>query len=100
MSTETPILRPDAKGRVGLGSLSRILEERYSIERISGYSAEITPDGAILLRPRVEFDIRDAPTLVLEDADRDALLDALEIPTEPADRLRAAAKRHRDQVIE
>lgn len=72
MSRERAILRPDAKGRVGLASLARILEQRFTQHRISGYAAEITPDGAILLRPRIELGVEDASTLVLSDADRDA----------------------------
>lgn len=99
MSSET-ILRPDAKGRVGLASLSRLIEERFTRRRISGYAAEITPDGSILLRPRVEYDAEEASTLILSDADRDAFLDALGNPPDPDDRLRAAVKRHRDQVEE
>ena len=98
MSAET-ILRPDAKGRVGLASLARLLEQRFTRQRISGYAAEITPDGSILLRPRVEFDVEETSTLVLSDADRDAFLDALEDSPEPDDRLRAAAERHRHQVV-
>ena len=94
------ILRPDAKGRVGLASLARILEERFTQHRISGYAAEITPDGAILLRPRVEFDAEEASTLVLSETDRDALLDALEKPPGPSERLREAAERHRRQIGE
>ena len=97
MSAET-ILRPDAKGRVGLASLARLLEQRFTQHRISGYAAEITPDGSILLRPRVELDIEEASTLVLNDADRDAFLDALAHPPEPNDRLRTAAERHPDQM--
>ena len=92
------ILRPDAKGRVGLASLARLLEQRFTRHRISGYAAEITPDGSILLRPRVELDVEEASTLVLGDADRDAFLDALGNPPEPNDRLRAAAERHRNQT--
>ena len=99
MSKEITILRPDAKGRVGLASLARLLEQRFAQHRISGYAAEITPDGSILLRPRVELDVEDAATLVLSDADRDAFLDALANPPEPNDRLRAAAERHRNQVL-
>ena len=93
MPAET-ILRPDAKGRVGLASLAKLLQERFTGRPISGYAAEITPDGAILLRPRVEVDAGEAATLILGDADRDAFLAALADPPPPNDRLRAAAERH------
>jgi hypothetical protein len=99
MSSET-ILRPDAKGRVGLASLTRLLRERFTGQPISGFAAEITPDGAILLRPQIEVDATEAATLILNDADRDAFLDTLAAPPPPNERMRAAAKRHRRQVID
>jgi hypothetical protein len=89
------ILRPDARGRIFLGSLTRQLEEQYVGRPISGYVAEITPDGAILLRPRVEVDARQAATLILDDADRDAFLAALADPPVPSEAMRAAVERHR-----
>jgi hypothetical protein len=89
------VLRPDAKGRVGLESLTRRLRERFGGHSISGYSAEITPDGAILLRPRVELAAEAAVTLVLGDEDRDAFLRALDHPPRPTARLRAEVARHR-----
>ena len=92
------ILRPDAKGRIGLASLARILQKRFAGRPVSGYAAEITPDGAILLRPRVEVDAAHAATLILSDSDRDAFLDALEHPPAPCDRMHAAAKRHDREV--
>src|SRR5688572_25722772 len=93
------ILRPDAKGRVGLESLTRLLRERYGGKPISGYSAEISADGTIVLRPRVEVDAEDAATLILTERDRDAFLDALAKPSKPGARLRAAAKRHGRNII-
>jgi len=88
------VLRPDAKGRVGLDSLTRLLRQRYGGQPISGYAAEITADGTIVLRPRVEVDAEQAATLVLTTRDRDVFLDALAKPARPAAPLRAAAKRH------
>jgi hypothetical protein len=92
------ILRPDAKGRVGLESLTRVLRERLGGQPISGYTAEITSDGAIVLHPRVEVDAAEAATLVLGTRDRDALLAALASPPKPAAKLRDAAKRHRRNI--
>jgi hypothetical protein len=92
------ILRPDAKGRIGLESLTKVVRERFGGRMISGYSAEVTAEGAILLRPRVEVEAEQAATLVLTGRDRDALLDALAKPAKPAARLRAAAKRHRKNI--
>lgn len=94
----TTILRPDAKGRIGLDSLTKVIRERFGGRPISGYSAEITAEGAILLRPRVEVEAEDAVTLVLTGRDRDALLDALAKPAKPVARLQAAARRHRKNV--
>jgi hypothetical protein len=92
------IVRPDAKGRVGLATLTKILREQFTGRPISGYAAEITPDGAIVLRPRVEVDAAEAATLILDDSDRDAFLAALADPPVPNDRLRAAVQRHGRQV--
>jgi hypothetical protein len=92
------ILRPDAKGRVGLESLTRILRERLGGQPISGYAAEITPDGALLLHPRIEVEAAEAATLVLGAQDRDALLAALASPPKPTPRLREAARRHRRKI--
>jgi hypothetical protein len=97
MTTET-ILRPDAKGRVGLASLAKKLEGQLGGLPISGYSAQITPDGAILLKPRVEMDADEASVFILSDADRDALLAALGSPPSPSEPLRAAAEAHRQRV--
>ena len=97
MPRET-ILRPDAKGRIGLGAIAKLLQERFTGRPVSGYTAEITADGAILLRPRVEVDAEQAATLILDDSDRDAFLTALDNPPPPGDRLRKAAERHRQQV--
>ncbi len=99
MSDPRIILRPDNKGRVGLGSLTKRLEERFTGRAISGYAAEITPDGAIVLRPKVEVDAEQASTLILEEADRDAFLDTLAKPPAPSKRLRAARRRH-DQWVD
>jgi len=90
------LLRPDAKGRVGIDALSRRLKERFGGRPISGYSADITADGAILLRPRVELDAEEAGFLVLADRDRDAFVNALSNPPRPGARLRTAARRHRN----
>jgi|APSaa5957512576_1039674.scaffolds.fasta_scaffold237468_1 hypothetical protein len=38
--------------------------------------------------------------IVLSDRDRDSLLDALETPPEPNEKLKEAAKRHKEMVIE
>ena len=92
------VLRPDAKGRVGIDSLSRQIKERFGGRPISGYSAEITPDGAILLRPRVELPAEEAGLLLLADRDRDAFVDALSDPPPPSARLSAAARRHRKLI--
>ena len=101
MKRQQLILRPDSKGRIGLGSLTRDLEERFIGGRaISGYAAEITPQGTIVLRPRVEVDADQASTLVLGDADRDAFLSALAKPPAPSDRLRAARRRHEKRVAD
>ena len=89
------LLRPDAKGRVGIDSLSRRLKERFGGRAISGYLAEITADGAILLRPRVELPAEEAGILILAERDRDAFVDALSDPPRPSPRLSAAARRHR-----
>lgn len=89
------ILRPDAKGRIGLAGLARQLEDRFVGRAISGYSAEITPDGAILLRPRVEMDAELAATLLLDEADRDAFFAALADPRAPSEAWSAAVERHR-----
>ena len=97
-ATMATVLRPDAKGRIGLESLTRLIRERFGGKTISGYSAEITDEGAILLRPRVEVDAEQAATLVLSTRDRDALLDAIAKPPRPGARLRAAARRHRRNV--
>ncbi|MBN1417240.1 MAG: hypothetical protein JXP34_00600 [Planctomycetes bacterium] len=93
------ILRPDAQGRIDLGSFARHLEERFLGCSISGYAAEITADGAILLRPRVGVDAGDAATLILDDADRDAFLAAVEDPPMLNDALHAAALRHRRNTV-
>ena len=92
------LLRPDAKGRVGIDSLSRRLKERYGGRAISGYSAEITADGAILLRPRVEVPAEEAGILLLADKDRDAFVAALADPPRPSAQLAAAARRHRKLI--
>lgn len=92
------LLRPDAKGRVGIDSLSRRLRERLGGRAISGYSADITTDGAILLRPHVELPAEDAGFLILNNRDRDAFLQALSKPPQPGLRLKAAARRHRHLI--
>ena len=84
-----------ADGVFTLDNNGRVTSWNHSMERISGYAAEITPDGAILLRPRVEVAAERAATLILSDADRDAFLEALADPPEPNDLLRSAAKRHK-----
>ena len=94
------ILRPDAKGRVGLGALTKLLQERLAGHSISGYRAEITPEHAILLRPCIEVDAEQAATMVLGDADRDAFLEALDHPPKPNRQLRTAATRHQRQVAD
>lgn len=94
----TAILRPDAKGRVGLDSFTRLLRQRFGGKAISGYSAEITTDGAIVLRPRVEVDAHDAGTFVLSAKDRDAFLAALARPARPTRALRSALSLHRRTV--
>ena len=37
--------------------------------------------------------------IVMSDRDRDTLLDALETPPEPSEKLKQAAKRHKEMVI-
>ena len=78
--------------------MTRILRERLGGQPISGYAAEITPEGSLLLHPRVEIDAAEVATLVLGTQDRDALLAALASPPKPAPRLREAAKRHRRNI--
>ena len=92
------ILRPDSKGRVGLESLTRLVREHFGGQPISGYTAEITTDGAIVLHPRMEVDAGQASTLVLTARDRDLFLEALAKPAMPVAPLRAAAKRHRKNI--
>jgi hypothetical protein len=92
------ILRPDSKGRVGLGSFTKALEEKFAGRAISGYAAEITDDGTIVLRPKVEVDAEQASTLILGAEDRDAFLSAIADPSPPSEALRAARKRHRRWV--
>lgn len=88
-------LRPDAKGRVGINALARQLQDRLGGQTISGYTAEITADGAILLRPRVEVDAEEASTLILGSEDREAFLQALASPPPPNAALKTAAGAHR-----
>ncbi len=90
----TTTLRPDAKGRVGLGALAKQLQELLGGQAISGYTAEISPDGAIILRPRVEVSAEEASTLILGEEDRARLLQALERPPAPNAALKAAARAH------
>jgi hypothetical protein len=93
------MLRPDNKGRIGIDSLTRRLRERLGGRPISGYAAEVTDDGTIVLRPRIEVDADEAATLVLGNDDRDALLAALARPPRAAPRLKAAMRRHRKTVV-
>ena len=93
MKRQQVILRPDSKGRIGLGSLTRDIEERFTGWAISGYAAEITAEGTIVLRPKVEVDAEQASTLILEEAVRDAFLAALAKPPAPSERLKAARRR-------
>lgn len=92
-------LRPDAKGRVGLGSLTQKLEQRLNNRQISSYEASLTEDGNILLRPRVEVDAELASTLTLSNEDRDALLHALADPPPFKGKLSASLERYRAEVI-
>jgi hypothetical protein len=94
----TTTLRPDAKGRIGIAAIARQLQERLGGRTISGYTAEVTNDGTIVLRPRVEVDAEEASTLVLAAADRDAFLQALSSPPAPNAALRAAARAHAHAV--
>ena len=74
------------------------LQERLGGPAISGYTAEITADGAILLRPRVEVSVEEAATLILGNRDRDAFLAAIERPPAPNRALRAARRAHERRV--
>lgn len=96
---EPAILRPDSKGRIGLQRLTQQLERRFNGRSISGYSASLTEDGEILLRPRVEVDAEAAATLILSDADRDAFLEALDNPPPLDKKLQKAMKRHKSVVV-
>ena len=98
MASASAILRPDAKGRVGLDAFTRRLRERFGGRPISGYAAEITAGGEIVLRPRIEIDAEASATLLLDDEDRDALLAVLAKPPRPSAALRAALRAHRRSV--
>jgi hypothetical protein len=93
------MLRPDSKGRIGIDSLARRLRERLGGRPISGYAAEVTDDGTIVLRPRIEVDADEAATMVLATDDRDALLEALAHPPRANARLKAAMRRHHKTVV-
>lgn len=92
MATET-IVRPDAKGRVGLGSYLRRIATQLG-RMPSGFAAELTDDGAIMLRPRVEVAADEASTLVLSVADRDRLLAAIDGAVAPNQALLQAKAQH------
>jgi len=92
MATET-IVRPDAKGRVGLGSYLRRIATQLG-RMPSGFAAELTGDGAIMLRPRVEVAADEASTLVLSVADRDRLLSAIDGVAAPNPALLQAKGQH------
>lgn len=87
------ILRPDDKGRVGLGSFIKELQRHLG--QLSGFAVHIE-NSRIVLSPRVERDPLAPDTLVLSDADRDAFLEALANPPEPNEALKQAFKKYRD----
>ena len=51
------------------------------------------------LTERLEMD-EDNIIITLSDRDRDIFLEALETPPEPNEKLREAAKRHKEMIIE
>ena len=87
------ILRPDAKGRVGLDNLLRRAREYLGGVPIAGLAAEVASDGTITLRPRIEVDAEAAQVLQVSQRDADAFADALSHPPKPNAALRTAAKR-------
>ena len=89
------ILRPDAKGRVGLDSLLRRARDYLGGLPIAGLAAEVQSDGTITLRPRIEVDAATARVLRLSARDGEAFAAALERPAKPNAALRKAAARWR-----
>jgi hypothetical protein len=87
------VLRPDAKGRVGLDSLLRRARECLGGVQIAGLAAEVASDGTITLRPRVEVDAETAHVLRVSQRDAEAFVEALAHPPKPNAALRTAAKR-------
>ncbi|HAT11846.1 MAG TPA: hypothetical protein DCS97_14935 [Planctomycetes bacterium] len=87
------VLRPDTKGRVGLDSLLRRAREYLGGVPIAGLAAEVSSDGTITLRPRVEVAAETAHVLRLSDKDAAAFSDALAHPPKPNAALRKAAQR-------
>jgi hypothetical protein len=87
------ILRPDAKGRVGLDSLLRRAREALGGLPIAGLAAEVASDGTITLRPRVEVDAETAQVLRVSQRDAEAFAEALAHPPKPNAAMRTAAKR-------
>jgi hypothetical protein len=90
----TPVLlRPDAKGRVGLDSLLRRAREYLGGVQIAGLAAEVASDGTITLRPRIEVDAETAQVLRVSQRDAEAFAEALAHPPKPNPAMRTAAKR-------
>ncbi len=87
------VLRPDAKGRVGLDSLLRRAREMLGGVQIAGLAADVASDGTITLRPRVEVDAETAQVLRVSQRDAEAFAAALAHPPKPNAALRAAARR-------
>ncbi len=90
------VARPDAKDRVGLGALVRLLSERLGGHAPSSFVAQLLDDNRIVLRPRIEVDPEELEPLVLGKADRDAFVKALRNPPSPNKALRRALRRHQD----
>ncbi len=93
------LLRPDSKGRIGVSALVRVLEERYVGYQISGFVAELQMNDTIVLRPRVELDPSEIPTIALAKQDWDAFTQAVEKPAEPSDTLKAAYQGYKERKM-
>jgi Protein of unknown function (DUF1778) len=96
-STRLVVLRPDAKGRVGLESLLKRSRELLGGASIAGLTAKVRPDGSIVLRPRVEVGAREA-NVRLSAADADRFVRALERPPKASPHLLKARARWRKDV--
>ena len=98
MATKT-MLYPDSQGRIELGSLIQQLKDQLG-SHISGFSAELTDDGAIILQPCLAMAAAEPNTLVLQNTDRDQFVTALEaIVPKPNAALRKAQQNHRKTVL-